>query len=351
MQSDKIDGFRKRLLQWYGKHRRPYPWRMNPTPYRVWISEIMLQQTQAKSAIPYFNRFLKRFPDIASLAHASEEEILVLWSGLGYYNRARNLLKAAQRIVEFHNGIFPTDHKTALSLPGIGPYTAGAICSIAFNQTQPVVDGNIRRVISRLNGIRSRIPEKYFWHRMAEWIPEKKASSFNQAMMELGAVVCLPSQPLCRQCPVPNYCVAKNKNLQNTIPQTKPRKTIRKVDLVILIIERDGEILLIRQEDSFIPGKWGFPYAVVSQKQSPEESAEHLRQKLSRGSIALEYVSELKHSITNRRISVHIFVHKTKEGTLQLRIGKNRVCWANDLQQGTMLTSSLYRKALQELWK
>lgn len=347
MHPDKIDDFRSNLLKWYGKYRRSLPWRSHPTPYRVWISEIMLQQTQVTSAVPYYNRFLKRFPDIKSLACASEDEILAHWSGLGYYNRARNLHKAARQISEFHGGVFPEDYKTVLSLPGIGRYTAGAICSIAFNQAQPVVDGNIRRVIARLAGIRGRIPEKYFWDRMSEWVPEKKASFFNQAMMELGATVCVPSQPICDQCPVHTYCVAKRKKIQNSIPPAKPGKEVLKVDLVLLVVKYGRRVLLTRQENSFIPGEWGLPLQSVQPGQSESETAKRLSRKLFKNRVKPVFVTTVKHGITHHGISAHIFTGKATGAVKALLKEEDGVHWANDLQTSAMLTSSLFLKALQ----
>jgi A/G-specific adenine glycosylase len=194
---EKTRNFQERLLHWYGRHKRELPWRSNPAPYRVWVSEIMLQQTQAKTVLPYYDRFFKRFPDIQSLARASEQEVLALWAGLGYYGRARNLHRAARQIVDDHGGVFPDKLEEILMLPGIGRYTAGAICSIAFNRPLPIVDGNVRRVIRRLHGIGRRIPESHFWNQASAWVPEGKTSAFNQAVMELGALVCLPHRPLC----------------------------------------------------------------------------------------------------------------------------------------------------------
>jgi A/G-specific adenine glycosylase len=347
MHSDKIDEFRNSLLQWYDKNRRPFPWREQPTPYRVWISEIMLQQTQTKSAMPYYNRFLERFPDIKSLAHASEEQILALWSGLGYYSRARNLRKAAVRIVACHKGIFPSDIEDVLALPGVGRYTAGAICSIAFNQPHPVVDGNIRRVIARLKGIRSRIPEKYFWGRMAEWIPKNKASAFNQAMMELGAVICLPSRPLCSECPVAAYCLAKIRNLQDRIPPPKPRKAVKRVDVVVLVVQRRGRILLMRQQESFIPGVWGLPTGIVPPGRLPDETVEFLNKDLFGGRLKIENVSILRHSITNHSIAAHIYTGNAT-GLISERVKKHgEARWAGESRLNESLTSSLFRKAVQ----
>jgi len=308
----------------------------------------MLQQTQVKSAIPYFNRFLEHFPDIASLARASEEDILALWAGLGYYSRARNLHKAARRIMKSHDGIFPADYKTILALPGIGHYTAGAICSIAFNQPQPVVDGNIRRVIARLMGIRSRIPEKYFWDRMAEWIPEKKASAFNQAMMELGAVICLPSQPLCSRCPVHIYCVAKRKKLQNSIPPAKPRKAVRKIELAILVIRYRGRVLLTRQEGTLIPGEWGLPLQSVPYGRSGMETANRLSRKLFKHRVEPVFAATIKHGITHHSITAHIFTCKAAGAVKKLSSTGKGTHWASSRQLETMLTSSLFRKALKK---
>jgi len=212
-----IQKFRIKLLHWYSENRRDLPWRHNPTPYRVWISEIMLQQTQVKTVVPYYNRFLKQFPDVESLARSSEQNVLKHWAGLGYYSRARNLHRAARDIVGIH-GTFPTEHDEILALPGIGRYTAGAICSIALNQPRPIVDGNIRRVLIRLNAIRRKVSESYFWDLMKRLLPERNISSFNQAMMELGALICLPFQPNCMQCPLKSLCKAWESGIQNNIP-------------------------------------------------------------------------------------------------------------------------------------
>jgi A/G-specific adenine glycosylase len=340
------DAFSKRLCQWFCENQRPLPWRLKPTPYRVWISEIMLQQTQAKTVIPYYDRFLRHFPNVSSLALASEEKILTLWSGLGYYNRARNLLRAARQIVKFHDGIFPKDYKTILSLPGIGRYTAGAICSIALHQPQPIVEGNIRRVITRLKGIRKFIPEKFFWDQMSAWIPERESSIFNQAIMELGATICLPTQPLCSQCPVRTFCRAKKKNLQNTIPLPRTRKSIKNIEILILVLKHKRKILLTRQKDSFIPGKWGLPYGRVRPTQSLMKAAARLNKKLSGGLLSIEYRTAVRHSITHHRILAHIFTGETEEAVSQFYVDAGGAQWANHAQAGRMLTSSLFRKAI-----
>ena len=334
-------------MRWYLKNRRFLPWRRDPTPYRVWISEIMLQQTQSRTVVPYYDRFLRRFPDIASLADAPEEEVIELWAGLGYYSRARNLLRAARHIVKYHNGVFPTEYASILALPGIGRYTAGAICSIAMNQPYPIVDGNIRRVVSRLKGLRKNIPEKYFWDRMTAWVPEKRASVFNQAIMELGAVICLPTQPLCSQCPIHSFCRANEQNLQNSIPAPKSGPAVKKIELVIFVLKRKGKILLVRQSDSLIPGAWGLPCRAVSGKRSMSETADALNQELSGAGMEMEYVSSIRHSITHHRIRAHIYTGKVSGTISGWSIDAGRMCWATGTQQGKKLTSSLFEKSIQ----
>jgi A/G-specific adenine glycosylase len=333
-------------MNWYRNHCRPLPWRCEPTPYRVWISEIMLQQTQAATASSYYLRFIKHFPNLESLAKASEQEILALWSGLGYYNRARNLHKAARKIIQFHNGIFPTDFKTILALPGIGRYTAGAICSLALNQSQPIVDGNIRRVIIRFNGIRDLVPESYFWHQMKAWIPDRKASIFNQAMMELGALVCTPFHPCCIQCPIKSSCRAYGLNLQNSLPQPRLKKPAQNIKMIILALQRKNKILAIRDMPPFIPGEWGLPSFLVPDNSSAEETADRLIWNIFGSRIQLTYCARILHAIGNRRIVAHLF---TGEATNSICLASDRVRWIERSRLNEILTSSLFLKALTRI--
>jgi len=341
-----IKRIRRSLLRWYKKHLRALPWRDEPTPYRVWISEIMLQQTQVKTVIPYYDRFLKRFPDIESLANAPEEDVLALWSGLGYYSRARNLHKAAILIVSEH-GKFPADFETILALPGIGRYTAGAICSIAFNQPHPVVDGNIQRVISRLKALRARPPAGFFWSLMAEWIPERAPSAFNQAMMELGATVCLPVQPCCAGCPVEKVCEARALGIQNAIPVARARQAIRRISIVVLVLERNGKILLTsRHKLHIVPGKWGLPCRQIDKDEPPEHAASELSRRITGRNIHLIPCAGISHSISRYRIRAFAFFGKSNSVSSSLRSGET--IWMRGEQDRDLLTSSLYRKALQK---
>jgi A/G-specific adenine glycosylase len=340
-----IRKFRLKLLRWYRRCRRPLPWRDNPTPYRVWISEIMLQQTQAKTAIPYYGRFLERFPDVASLAGASEHDVLALWSGLGYYSRARNLHRAAKVILEKY-GEFPRELADILALPGIGRYTAGAICSLAFNQARPVVDGNIRRVITRLEGLRDGAPEAFFWDLMSEWISKKQPSGFNQAMMELGAMVCVPLHPLCSRCPVEGLCEARRLGLQEKIPAVRTRRAAQQTHLVILILEMEHRILLTSlQKPAIVPGQWGLPCSLILRGESSKEAAEALCRSVIGRALPLLPCARISHSIMHYRITAHGFFWR---GNL-MRAGlqkKDGVRWATLSECGRLLTSSLFHKAL-----
>ena len=340
-----IGKLRQNLIRWYRRHRRPLPWRDNPTPYRVWISEIMLQQTQSKTAIPYYIRFLARFPDLRSLAEASEHDVLELWSGLGYYSRARNLHRAAQWIIE-KSGEFPRDLPTILSLPGIGRYTAGAICSFAFNQAQPVVDGNIRRVITRLEGVQNSVPEEFFWSRMSAWIPPRQPSEFNQAVMELGAMVCAPSHPLCFKCPVEKICKARRLGIEEKIPAARTRRAVQQTQTVILILQTNRRILLTSLEKpAFVPGEWGLPCSQISHGESSKEAAAALCRRVLGRKFALSPCARISHSITHRRITAHPFCWS---GNLHMAGLKKTdgFRWATFAECGRLLTSSLFHKTL-----
>src|SRR5437867_3203528 len=235
--SEKTRKLRQLLLEWYALHKPDLPWRARREPYEIWISEIMLQQTRVQTVLPYYERFLRRFPTVRALAEAKEPEVISLWAGLGYYSRARNLHRAAKLIGERYQWNFPEKLAEIIELPGVGRYTAGAIASIAFNEPVPIVDGNVRRVISRLHGTESRPPEAYFWKTAKEWIPDGRAAEFNQAVMELGAVVCTPATPLCLKCPVRSLCEARKRGIQDKIPVRRAIPEARAVRLVMLVVE------------------------------------------------------------------------------------------------------------------
>lgn len=253
------------LLNWYDYNARILPWREEATPYRVWISEIMLQQTRVEAVKPYYDRFMAELPTVNHLAQVDEERLMKLWEGLGYYNRARNLQKAARTIMEEFHGELPRDFHQLMSLSGIGEYTAGAIGSIAYGLNVPAVDGNVLRVITRLmasyDDILSAKVKKQITKKIQEILPEPRVGDFNQALMELGATICLPNgRPKCQECPWDTRCLAYKEDLINVIPVKTPKKSRKKEDRTILLLEHKGNIALRkREEKGLLAGLWEFP--------------------------------------------------------------------------------------------
>lgn len=266
------------LLDWYSTHWRALPWRQDPTPYRVWISEIMLQQTRIEAVLPYYVRFMAALPDIPALATVSEDTLLKLWEGLGYYSRARNLKKAAIRLMEEFGGCMPADYDALVTLPGIGAYTAGAIASIAYNIPVPAVDGNVMRVLARLTGddtdVLSTAGKKRFTDLAWELVDEQQPGRFNQALMELGERVCLPNTvPHCSECPWQAYCVAHEKGLTESLPvrtKKKPRRIEKRRVALIRLEDAEPRILLHKRPDSgLLAGLWEFPNALEGESFLP----------------------------------------------------------------------------------
>lgn len=253
------------LLDWFSACQRILPWRENQDPYRVWVSEIMLQQTRVEAVIPYYHRFLQRLPNIQALADCPEEELLKLWEGLGYYNRVRNLQKAAKVMVEESGGEFPRTWEQVRSLPGIGDYTAGAICSIAFDQPTPAVDGNVLRVLSRITDdhrdVTQNAVKQDFTQQLRQVYPKGRCGDFTQSLMELGAIVCLPNgMPLCDKCPVRELCLGYERNTFLELPVKPPKKARRKEQRTILILYCQGKYALQKRPDKgLLAGLWEFP--------------------------------------------------------------------------------------------
>ncbi len=265
------------LLDWYALHFRPLPWRQYPTPYRVWISEIMLQQTRIEAVLPYYERFMEALPDVPALAAVSEERLLKLWEGLGYYSRARNLQRAARILVDEHDGQLPADLDRLLSLPGIGPYTAGAIASIAFGIPAPAVDGNAMRVLARLTGddtdVLTTTGKRRFTDLAWRLIPEQQPGRFNQAIMELGETVCLPNgNPHCEHCPLSALCTAHRDGMQNRLPVRtgkRARRIEKRLVAVVRVPSSPPAVLLHKRSDSgLLAGLWELPNCLADQPQS-----------------------------------------------------------------------------------
>lgn len=253
------------LLVWYEKNKRVLPWRGDNNPYHIWISEIMLQQTRVEAVKGYYARFLERLPDVQSLAQVPEDELMKLWQGLGYYNRARNLQRAARVIQNDYRGEFPQEYEELLELPGIGAYTAGAIASIAFGKKVPAVDGNVYRIVTRLQAdgedITKGKKQRQIREQVAELVPETEAGAFNQALMDLGAGVCIPiGEPLCAECPLQEYCKAHESGNPLDYPFKPGKKSRRIEEKTVFILEHQGKYLLQkRPEKGLLAGLWEFP--------------------------------------------------------------------------------------------
>ena len=309
------DRFRRRLRGWYKKHARDLPWRQSRDPYLVWISEIMLQQTQVGTVEPYFLRFRDAFPTIEALAAAEEENVLRHWEGLGYYRRARQLHQAAIVLAEKHGGRFPDDPEAVRSLPGIGRYTAGALLSLAFDARQPILEANTIRLFCRLlaHGEQptSSGSQRLLWEMAEAVLPRRGAGMFNQALMELGSQICTPKSPKCGDCPVAELCRARALGLQETVPALKPKRRFEDVHEVALIVHRRGRILLLRRpEGGRWAGLWDFPRYEMDHEEEPALLS-RLRSKLL-GQTGMDAIPEshqkrLKHGVTRFRITLDCY--------------------------------------------
>ena len=255
---------RRKLLAWFDKNARDLPWRRSLDPYHIWVSEVMLQQTQVSTVGPYYKRFIAAFPDIAALAKATEEDVLRLWEGLGYYRRARQLHQAAGRIVAEHNGRFPREPSAARALPGVGRYTAGAVLSIAFDAREPILEANSVRVLSRLLAYRDDPARaegrRLLWHFAQQLLPRRRVGALNQSLMELGSQVCMPSGPLCERCPVAIHCPTRAEGLQDMVPLVRKKPPPESVCEAAIVVRRRGKVLVHRRAaGERWAGMWDFP--------------------------------------------------------------------------------------------
>ena len=304
------------LRGWYFTHRRRLPWRDEPTPYRVWVSEIMLQQTQVATVLPYFERFLAAFPDVASLAAASDEALLARWAGLGYYRRAKNLHRAAKVVMDDHGGVLPGTVAGLLTLPGIGRYTAGAIASIAFGQRAPVLDGNVARVLSRVFALAeaadSTAGQKRLWA-LAEALVPADASSHNQALMELGALVCSPKKPACLTCPLSDRCRGHALGTPEAFPIMQKKTAVKAVHAVAGLVRKsagsDHVLLGKRPAEGLLADLWELPGTELATPRSPRKSAlgKALRERTGLTVEVGELIATVEHQFTHRHLSLEIF--------------------------------------------
>ncbi len=320
-EKDWLRALKTGLLKWYGRNARTLPWRGTHDPYRVWVSEIMLQQTQVETVKAYFVRFIDAFPNLAMLAKSPEEKVLRLWEGLGYYRRARQLHRAAQQIVAEHDGVFPHDLEAVRQLPGIGRYTAGAILSISFDARQPILEANTVRLFSRLLAFRgnshSAAGQKTLWHFATEILPTKNTGTFNQALMELGSLICTPREPKCTACPLFDLCPTRRSNLQDKIPVAKKKPVFESVRETAFVIERRGEIALRQcRAGERWAGLWDFPRFACDPADSTA-NAKRLHQLTGLKVTPQEVFAKFQHGVTRFRISLSCQRCNVVSGRLQ----------------------------------
>jgi A/G-specific adenine glycosylase len=328
-----IRKFQQSLLTWFDSHARDLPWRQNSDPYRIWVSEIMLQQTRVTAVLDYYARFLNLFPSVTALAQAKEPEVLAAWSGLGYYRRARMMHQAAKVVVHEHHGIFPTTAEELRKLPGIGNYTSAAIASIAFGEPVAVVDGNVERVLQRISPeAESPAPQaKWFRDRATNLLDTQRPGDFNQAMMELGATVCLPQRPLCLHCPVQPFCKTRGEH------QAPPPKKMRNRQIAYALLRRDRpgatQVLLHQRPPSasLMPGMWELPEVEMRED-------DHDRVALT-----------LRHAITVTNYRVHVLRFTEHEATLRWPTQKTPQQWTKSSELSTLPLTGLTRKVLRRL--
>jgi len=312
----------KYLLSWFSKNQRPMPWRTLQSPYRTFISEIMLQQTQIKTVIPYFERWMKAFPDVSALASAPIDDVLKLWEGLGYYTRARNLHKTSKIIVEKHGGKIPGDYASLIALPGIGRYTAGAIASIAFKKPVPLVDGNVFRVLSRIFNIHQDISkpasQKIFYDTAAALVPDKNPGDFNQALMELGSLVCFPVMPHCTACPLSSVCAAYRKGNQESLPVKSKAAQKKEVRIAAAIILNGNKILVRKRPPKGIwGGLWEIPSISLPGKNSFQELIErHISEEYKMKVTPAGKEAPITHHLTHLKMTISPFIFRTNKANV-----------------------------------
>ncbi len=344
-------GLRRALLAWYRAEKRDLPWRRTRDPYAIWISETMLQQTRVEAVIPYYERFLARFPDVGTLATADLDDVLSQWAGLGYYSRARNLKRAAEDVVNRFGGRVPDGVDALRELPGVGRYTAGAIASIAFDHPAPIVDGNVARVLARVLGLREPIESSAVKARLwaaAEHLAEGPApGDLNQALMELGARICVPRAPRCDECPVSRFCDARAAGDAESLPLRAPRRAPKRVHAVAALVLRGGKALAVqRPAKGLLGGLWELPGGEApARERSAAAVAELLRVRTGLVVEKLERLGEVEHLFTHRTLRMRVFAGAATGGRVRLD-GWDRHKWLAPGDFDSVPCGNLTKKAL-----
>lgn len=337
---------RSRLLRWFDRNQRKMPWRNTKNPYRIWLSEIMLQQTRVTAVIPYYQRFLRHYPTVQKLARA--RSILKHWAGLGYYSRARNLHKAARSIEKEYGGRFPHQLEDALRLPGVGDYTARAVLSIAYGQKLAVVDGNVARVLIRLHRLKKADPaDRAALQPLADdLLSPSRSGDFNQAMMELGSTVCLPRRPRCEECPLENLCAARQAGGETELPKRIPKGPRPRVKLKVLVIERGDKALLVREPLGYFSGLWHFPYTGGRKRPAA------LKGTIPAALNGQRPLATVTHETTMRSLVLRIYRVPARRGkTSNIEARQTNVRWVRLPDAARLGIGAATRKVLVELRK
>lgn len=321
---DTYKQMRKALVEWYLTSKRDLPWRNTRAPYQIWVSEVMLQQTQVKTVIPYFDRFIDRFPDIHALASSDPQDVLKLWEGLGYYSRARNFHRAAKVVVKDHGGVIPSTEEEFKQLSGVGDYIAAAVLSIAYDLPLAVVDGNVKRVLSRLFLLEAPVNHSgshaVFKKRAGELMDKTRPADYNQALMELGALVCKPKHPMCPACPLKTHCLAYKGHQVGDFPHRKKVKPLPEHAMAVGVVVKNGKLLIIqRPEKGLLGGLWEFPNGRIDVRETPDAAC--LRHLKSSANITAEidtFVTRIKHAYTHFRITMDVFACRFISGRVHL---------------------------------
>jgi len=315
---------RKAMLDWFAANKRDLPWRRTRDPYLVWVSEVMLQQTQVATVIPYFQRFAEKYPDVRSLSEAPLEDVLKSWEKMGYYARARNFHGAARKIAGEMGGAVPRDYTVFRSLPGVGDYIAAAVTSIAFGEPRAVVDGNVKRVLARLFLIDSPVDKasstRLFNERADQILDRSNPGEFNQAVMELGALVCTPRNPSCARCPVSGHCGAFAASVQTSYPVRTKRRETPRYHIAVGVVRKDGRILITRRKESgLLGGLWEFPGGKVEPGESSEQACRReIAEEVNLSVEVTDLIARLDHAYTHFKVSVDVFDCEYTAGEVEL---------------------------------
>jgi A/G-specific adenine glycosylase len=356
MTPEKRKTIQNQLLRWYARYHRDLPWRKTQDPYCIWISEVMLQQTQVDTVIPFYKHFISTFPTLEILAAAPMQEVLKAWENLGYYSRARNLHKAAKRIVQEMHGEFPSSMENLRGLPGVGPYMAGAILSIAFGRDVPAVDGNVKRVLSRVflvqHPLYNRHVKKQLQTLAEELVPKRDAGTFNQAIMELGAVICRPRNPQCQRCPIHQCCPAYGHGMQDRIPIKRKRQPIPHKEVTAgIILNRKSQLLMVQRPDNgLLGGLWKFP---GGERLEGDKDLKHTLRRTIQEEVGINVqvgkpLHSVKHAYTHFRITLSAFRCTRKSGDPQA-LGCQDFQWVKAEDLGQLPLSKADRKILELL--